>query len=256
MENMKVIAVTQARVGSSRLPRKVLKKIKNETLLQIHLERILKSKVVDQVIVATTHESEVDEICKIADDCGVVTFKGSNEDVLDRFYQATKSLEADYIVRLTSDNPLIDASLIDEVIEYCINKGVDYCSNTLIEMFPDGQDIEVLKFSALEKAWKEAKLKSEREHVTPYVKKNSNFSGGNKFTALNFEAETDMNAIRMTVDESEDFDAMKDIIENMGVDKTWREYSAYIHKKRFELPNQSLIRNEGYIISLKNDDES
>ena len=98
-------------------------------------------------------------------------FRGDEDDVLDRFYQGAKIHNPDYVVRLTSDCPLIDPVLIDEIIEAAISSDVDYCSNTLIESYPDGQDIEVFTFSALKKAWKESVLKSEREHVTPYMKK-------------------------------------------------------------------------------------
>src|SRR5690242_17368237 len=140
---MKVLAITQARTGSTRLPGKVLKEIAGKTLLEIHLERILHSKLIDKLVVATTLEKEDDEIVKVAERANVSHYRGSLENVLDRFYQAAKIYQPEWVVRLTSDCPLIDANLIDQVIVFAMNNDVDYCSNTLVPTFPDGIDIEV-----------------------------------------------------------------------------------------------------------------
>src|ERR1019366_2808912 len=184
---MKIIAITQARTGSTRCPGKILKKINDNTLLEIHLKRILQSKEINQLIVATTINKEDSGIVTISRDLGLSFYQGSVEDVLDRFYQSLQGQKADYIVRLTSDCPLVDPELIDQIIRYTLDNNLDYCSNTLDPKYPDGQDVEVFKFAALEKAWKEATLPSEREHVTPYIWKNSTFKGGKLFKSDNFD---------------------------------------------------------------------
>ena len=174
---MKIIAITQARVGSSRLPAKILKKFNNKTFLEIHLERVLKSKYINKLIVATTSLESEKPIIQICEKLGISFYKGSEDDVLDRFYKAIEFEDVDYVVRLTSDCPLIDPKLIDEIIKRGLDKKVDYISNTLTEDFPDGQDVELIKFETLERAWKESSLKSDREHVTPYIRRNSTFYG-------------------------------------------------------------------------------
>src|SRR6267154_689909 len=137
---MKIVAITQARFGSSRFPGKVLKKIKEETLLSIHLKRVLKSQLINKFVVATTNEPEAQEIGAIATACGVSFHRGSMDDVLDRFYQSIKGEQFDLVVRITSDCPLIDPALIDKVIRFTITNNLDYCSNTLDPKYPDGQD--------------------------------------------------------------------------------------------------------------------
>src|SRR5882672_5656637 len=174
---MRVIAVTQARMSSTRLPGKVMKRIGNVTLLELHIQRILKSKKVDQLVLATTISKEDISIVEVGNKLKVASYRGSVDDVLDRFYQSLKGMNPNYVVRLTSDCPLIDAELIDKIVQYTIDNKLDYCSNTLDPKYPDGQDVEVFTFAALTKAWNEAKLASEREHVTPYIWKNSTFKG-------------------------------------------------------------------------------
>ncbi|MGY8923627.1 MAG: cytidylyltransferase domain-containing protein, partial [Flavobacteriales bacterium] len=151
MEN--VIIITQARIGSTRLPSKVLKEIEGKSLLQIHLERLKKSTYGNNIVVATTFEDGVEKIIKIAKSVEVDYYQGDTNDVLDRFYNAAKGKNPDYIVRVTSDCPLLDPVLMDEIIQIAVVNDLDYTTNTLIEAFPDGQDVEVIKWSALEKSW-------------------------------------------------------------------------------------------------------
>ena len=172
MEKPRVVLITQARTGSSRLPGKVLLDLDNEPVLLVHLNRLRSAKNIDKIIVATT-DLEVDKaIIKLCIDNKFAYFAGSENDVLDRFYQGVKDEQACWVVRVTSDCPLIDPNLIDAVVNCAIVNNADYCSNGLIENFPDGQDIEVFKFSVLETAWGKAQLRSEREHVTPYMRNN------------------------------------------------------------------------------------
>ena len=247
------ILITQARIGSTRLPGKVLKEINGKSLLQIHLDRLKKCKSVSEIIVATTTNSEDQIIFEKAIESGFSAFKGSESDVLDRFYQSVKDKNVDWIVRVTSDCPLIDPILVDDVINFVHLKNKDYGANILIENYPDGQDIEVFKFSALEEAWKNAKLLSEREHVTPYIRNNSDTKGGNLFTAINYPCDFDFSKIRMTVDEIRDFELIKILINDLGTDKSWLEYTNYIIQNNLTEINDSIIRNEGLLKSLKND---
>lgn len=251
---MKIIAVTQARYGSTRLPAKVLKKVGGDTLLDIHLQRILKSKKISKLIVATTNEIGSKEIVHIAANNGISAYCGSINDVLERFYFAVKDYQPDYVVRLTSDCPLIDPQVIDVVVEDCINSGVDYVSNTLKPTYPDGLDVEAFKFSALKKAYEEASLKSEREHVTPYIKKNSVFNGGSIFTSKNVESDWNCSDYRMTVDTQEDFDVIEKLINALGKDASWKDYVNYLDRhESIKLLNSNHKRDEGYIKSLLQD---
>ena len=250
---IKTILITQARTGSTRLPGKILMEVQEKSLLEIHIERLKKCNNVSEIIVATTTNIEDEVIYNKSIELGVNSSRGSESDVLDRFYQSVKEENADWIVRVTSDCPLIDPKLVDDVIAFTITNNKDYVSNTLIENFPDGQDIEVFKYTALKKAWKNAILNSEREHVTPYIRKNSDFNGGNLFTSLNYDCQSDFSKIRMTVDEIADFDLIKILIENLGNNKSWSTYTNYIIKNNLTSLNINIIRNEGLLKSLKTD---
>jgi spore coat polysaccharide biosynthesis protein SpsF (cytidylyltransferase family) len=203
--------------------------------------------------VATTTSSGDDIILKYAENWQFKVFRGSEDDVLDRYYQAVKDYQPDWVVRVTSDCPLLDPALVDKVIEFAQKNGVDYCSNTLIEQFPDGQDVEVFTFTALERAWKESKKLSEREHVTPYIKNNSSFFGQNSFNAINYPAPADYSDIRMTVDEDRDLKLMEHLISKLGFEKSWIEYTDYIIEHKLFDINKGIIRNEGLLKSLMKD---
>lgn len=250
---VKTILITQARTGSTRLPGKVLKEINGKTLLQIHLDRLKKCANVSEIIVATTTNKEDAIIYDKAIAWGFNSYRGAESDVLDRFYQAVRDKKADWIVRVTSDCPLIDPELVDKVISFVQENDKDYGANILLENYPDGQDIEVFKFSALEAAWKNAKLLSEREHVTPYIRNNSDFKQGNLFTAINYPCESDFSKIRMTVDELRDFELIDILINKLGIEKSWVEYTKYIIENNLTEVNEKIIRNEGLLKSLKND---
>ena len=250
---LKTLLVTQARTGSSRLPSKVLKEVDGKTLLQIHLERLKKCLEVDEIIVATTVNDEDKIIYNNALKWGFNAYRGSELDVLDRFYQAVKDKNADWIVRVTSDCPLLDPNLVDKVINFVRENNMDYGSNCLIENFPDGQDVEVFKFSALRKANENAKLLSEREHVTPYIKSNSNGKGRDLFTAINYNSDMNYSNIRMTVDEAVDFKLIKILIQKLGTEKSWMDYTSYIIDNNLGEINNNIIRNEGWLKSIKKD---
>jgi len=248
------IIITQARIESSRLPRKVLMKVKNkETLLSIHLKRLKKSRLAQKIILATTFENGVDELIKIGRENGVEIFQGDTENVLERFYKASCSYRPKLIVRVTSDCPLIDNRIIDNLIEIAIEEKLDYVSNTFEETFPDGQDVEVFTFETLKKTYKEAKLKSDKEHVTPFMRRNSNFFSSNIFSSKNIKSSINYSNVRMTVDEIEDFKAIHFLIKKFGYNLDWEVYADFITSNPLLFKNQYILRNEGYEKSLLND---
>lgn len=251
---MKILAVTQARVGSTRLPNKVLRRIDDTTLLQIHLERLSHSKRITKLYVATTEEPGAKEICAIAEKLGVAVFRGALNDVLDRYYNAVKGEEPDYVVRVTADCPLIDSHVVDSIIDYALANKLDYASNTVERTFPDGIDIEVFTFATLKRAWQEAFLSSDREHVTPYIWRNSNLKGNSLFTAGSFFNEEDASMFRLTVDELVDLELIELLIRAIGANASWKVYINYL-KENPELRNinKHLTCNEGYLQSLKQD---
>jgi spore coat polysaccharide biosynthesis protein SpsF (cytidylyltransferase family) len=252
---MNILAITQARTGSIRLPNKILKAVQGKALLEVHVERIQSSKRISKLIVATTTRPEDKAVVQLCKKLGVSFFRGSEHDVLDRFYQATKEIKPNYVVRLTSDCPLLDGELMDSIIDHTISKELDYCSNTMEQMYPDGQDIEVFKFSALEQAWNKATLSSEREHVTPYIYNNSSYKGGILFSSDSYNDLTESyNDVRLTVDEQEDFKAIDLVIAKLGLNKKWKDYAdTYRKEKEIHALNRHIIRNEGYLKSLKKD---
>lgn len=250
---MKVLLITQARIGSKRLPGKVLLSLGEETLLSVHLKRLSECKTVNQIVVATTFEDGVQSLIDICREAEVDSYQGSLEDVLDRFYQASIEYQPDLVVRVTSDCPLLDSRVVDKVVRKAIETNVDYCANIITEDFPDGQDVEVFKFSALERAWNDATLMSEREHVTPYIRNNSDLKGGELFTAYDVKCHSNFNSIRMTVDEKADLIAMRRLIDELGIASTWEEYVEYIIKYFDSIGNTDIIRNEGYQKSLIKD---
>lgn len=251
---MKVVVITQARSGSTRLPNKVLKEINGKSLLQIHIDRIKQAKLVNDIFIATTTNKDDDQIESLAKKLKVNYYRGSENDVLDRFYQTIKEVKPDFIVRLTSDCPLIDPVLLDDVIQQAISLKLDYYANIIEELFPDGQDIEVFTFKALKMAWEEANLKSDREHVTPYIRNNSSYKGGTLFTSDNHSIKENYNHVRLTVDEQVDFEVITKMIDALGLEKDWKTYAEYyIKNKDIHSLNSNITRNEGLLKSLNQD---
>ncbi|GFZ77934.1 spore coat protein [Compostibacillus humi] len=209
---MKVVAIIQARMGSTRLPGKVLKKVLGKTLLEYQLERVQKSKRIDQVVIATTRLTRDDPIIEICQLLAVDYYRGSEMDVLSRYYEAALHYQADVVVRLTSDCPVIDPQVIDTVIdEYLIQRPkFDYVSNTLERTYPRGMDTEVFSFQALEFSHQRAAESPFREHVTPFIYTNSNM-----FQCKSVCYEKDVSDHRWTVDTIEDFRLISKIIEHL-----------------------------------------
>ena len=172
MEN-KTIIIVQARLTSTRFPNKILKKIGNDTLIEILLKRLSLCKAVDQIVLAIPGNKKNKILSKILKS-NIPVFYGSENDVLDRYYKAAKKFKATYIVRISGDCPLIDPKVIDKAVDFFKTNKFDYVSNTIKPTYPDGLDVEVFNFESLKKAWKKAKIPSDREHVTKYILNNKN----------------------------------------------------------------------------------
>ena len=204
-----ILAVLQARFSSSRLPGKVLMPILGEPMLLHQIKRIRYSKMIDKLVVATSVNSSDDGIEKLCIDNDIAVFRGSLDNVLDRFYQCSKSYHPQHVVRLTGDCPVTDWQVIDRAIGHHLSTDSDYTSNILPPTYPDGLDVEISRFSALEEAWRCSSLPTELEHVMPYIRNKHNFK---KF---NLECEEDLSKHRWTVDNIEDFEFIKQIYQEL-----------------------------------------
>lgn len=246
----KIIAIVQARIGSSRLPGKVLLNLEGKTILEHVIERVRNSRFVKEVIVATTILKEDLKIVNLCASRDIRVYCGSENDVLDRYYQAARLLGASHIVRITADCPLMDAKVIDKVIGLHLSKKTDYTSTK--ENFPDGLDVEVFTFEVLRRCWKNARLSSEREHVTAYIKKHPKLF---KFAYLS--CAEDFSQKRWTLDEKRDFRFIKLIYKNLykknrlfGMDEVLTFLDLH---PEYERINYLIKRNKGYAKSLKQD---
>jgi spore coat polysaccharide biosynthesis protein SpsF (cytidylyltransferase family) len=201
-----VVAIVQARMGSTRLPSKVLKTIKSKTLLELYVNRVKPSKLIDKIVIATTTNLLDDAICKLADKIGVDCFRGSEGDLLDRYYQCALKYNASVIVRITPDDPFVDYEVVDKAIGLFKENDVDFVTNHFEPTYPEGLDVEVYSMQALERSWKEAKLLSEREHVFPYIQNHQD-----DFKIINFKQDEDFSHLRWTIDHQCDFDMAKTV---------------------------------------------
>ncbi len=206
---MSVCLIVQARMNSQRLPGKVLMEILEKPLLGYELERLKKSRLRGELLVATSvnpADNPVVEYCKKQ---GVSCFRGSEEDVLARFYEAAKQTSAETVVRICGDSPLVDPELVDRTIDHYLKnrRDVDYVSNVLKRTFPRGLDCEVFSFKVLDEAYHEATLKSEREHVTPFI-----YNRPKRYRLGGVEGDEDLSGFRWTVDTEEDFDLIQKIL--------------------------------------------
>jgi len=245
-----IYCIIQARTGSIRLPKKVLEKIDNNlTVLDYVINQVKYSKKIEKIIIATTDLIEDDSICKYSNLQKIECFRGSSEDVLDRFYHCAKKYSAKTIVRITADNPLIDPDIIDRIIEEY--EECDFITNTLERTFPYGTEVEVFSFSSLEKAWKNAKKPSEREHVTPFIR-----DPKNKFILKNLKNEKNISHLRYTVDKIEDFLLVKEIVKNISTRPILLQDIINLQREKpkiFEINKN--VKHDGYLSSLKKDEQ-
>ena len=221
---MSIVCIMQARTGSTRLPEKILKKLNNKTVLEHDIERVLKSKTIDKLVIATTRNKNDDIIVDIAKNYSIGFFRGSENNVLSRYYNAAKKYNANIVIRITSDCPLIDPEIIDDMVNEFVKinnfEKLDYLSNKIIMTYPRGLDVEVFSFEALEKTFLEATKKYEKEHVTPYIYLNQNI-----FIVKNYENDIDYSMFRWTLDTEEDFLLIKTIYDHLYI-----EHSTFLFK--------------------------
>lgn len=250
-----IIGIIQARMGSTRLPGKVLAEISGRSLISHVVERCAAAKSLERIVVATT-DSHADDrlVAHICTALDADVFRGSTNDVLDRFYQCALRFKPEIIVRITADDPLKDPEIIDRAVELLrSDESLDYCSNTIRPTFPEGLDIEAFRFPALAAAASEARLASEREHVTPFI-----WSRPQRFRIHNFEHEEDLSAWRLTVDKPADLKLMRAIFGILATNNNMFSYRAVIDllKQNPQLReiNSGTIRNEGYLRSLQEEE--
>lgn len=249
---MKYVAMIQARVDSSRLRNKVLMEVVGKPILQHVIERVQKSQRLNEVIVVTSIEKSNLPILALCANLGVRVFAGAENDVLDRYYQAARLWKPDYVVRVTGDCPLFDGSLLDVAID-SLKPSADYLG-MISETFADGLDIEIIKFDALYKSWKNARLQSQREHVTQYILQNPELFELQDFVSSigNFGSE------RWTLDEIEDFRFISAILTGLAAEGKetfgYQDVLRYLDRyPELRSMNQKYSRNEGLKRSLAND---
>ena len=248
----KFVAMIQARMGSSRLPDKVLMDICGKPDLQWVVERVQRSRYVDEVMVITSIDKNNLPLIKLCTELGVRVFVGSENDVLDRYYQAARLIRPEYVIRITADCPLYDWNILDEMIKG-IKADTDY-SCILGEDFPDGLDTEIIRFGTLESAWRKARLSSEREHVTQYIKKHPEI-----FNIQEYEFPiSDTGHYRWTLDEDADHQMISSVYKNFTNKGQEGFVTADIIDFLEEHPeigsvNSSIRRNEGLLKSIRED---
>jgi spore coat polysaccharide biosynthesis protein SpsF (cytidylyltransferase family) len=245
--------IVQARMGSSRLPGKVLMKLnENCSTLDFILNQLSFSTLIDKTIIATTNLEEDLVIEQFAKNSKIEYFRGDSDDVLDRYYNCAKRFQLDTILRITSDCPLIDPKIIDQVIRKYQSGKYDYVTNTLTRTYPIGTDVEIFSFTTLEKAWKNATLPSEREHVTPFIRnKKLDFIVGN------LENDKNLGHLRWTLDRQEDLHLIKEIIAKIDKNPILTNDILNLFSAEPELVkiNEHIPQNDGMLKSLKKDEE-
>jgi len=225
---MHVVAIIQARMGSTRLPGKVLLDLEGDTVLARVVTRMRRARLVNEVAVATS-VNMIDDV--IEEECHrlqTVVFRGSESDVLDRYYRAAEKIGADIVLRITADCPLIDPEVCDLTVRACLENGPDYASNTLERTYPRGLDVEVFSRSALSRAWQAAEDACSREHVTPYI-----YQHPEQFNLLSVKAEQDNSQHRWTLDTKEDLVFLRRVYKLLGNLKptaTWHDVLTILNR--------------------------
>ena len=251
--SMRATVIIQARMSSTRLPGKIMLEVMGEPLIGHMVARLKHCKRIDDIIVATSDDESNDKMCEYLYRRNVKIFRGSEEDVLERFYKAAKKYAINNIVRLTADCPLIDPQIVDKYISKFFIEDLDYIYPK--PTFAEGLDTEVFTFESLEKAYKNARMRSEREHVTLYFHNNPHL-----FNSLKLKNCTDDSKYRITIDEPEDFEVVKKIIEALYTNENnpfgIEEIKDFLDKNpEIYRINADVIRNEGLIKSLEKDFE-
>jgi glutamate-1-semialdehyde aminotransferase/spore coat polysaccharide biosynthesis protein SpsF (cytidylyltransferase family) len=248
-----VVAIVQARMGSIRLPGKVLADVCGKPMLWHVMNRLNMVPSIDELVVATSTKQADDPVANFCLENNFISFRGSETDVLDRYYQAARQYGAKVVIRITADCPLIDPQVVQKVIDTYLKDGYDYVSNTLRYSYPDGLDVEIFSFEALKIAWQKAEMPSEREHVTTYLRTNG------RFKMFNVENDIDLSGryLRWTVDEPSDMELIRIIYERLGFKEEGFGQKAILQLLDQEPGlmeiNKGNICNEGYYKSLANE---
>jgi glutamate-1-semialdehyde-2,1-aminomutase len=249
-KKMKIVAIIQARMGSTRLPRKVLMEICGKPLLWHVVNRVSYSKYISQIVIATSTNPKDDEIEKFAKKYNINIFRGSENDCLDRYYKAAKKYKADVVVRITADCPLICPEIIDRVISEYIKGKFDYVTNSIIYTYPDGVDVEVFSFETLKKAWEEAKDPVEREHVTVYIRNSGKF----KIKNVVNDKPVDPQGYKWSVDRIEDLEFVREVYKHLYKDNEIFSYDDIMdllnRYPEIKNINSNSLVDEGYYRSL------
>ncbi|PIP73517.1 MAG: spore coat protein [Candidatus Lloydbacteria bacterium CG22_combo_CG10-13_8_21_14_all_47_15] len=247
----KTLCIIQARTGSTRFPRKVLKKVAGKTLLEHCISRVTQVASIDKIVVATTTHKRDDVLALLCKRIKISCVRGSETDLLDRYYRCSLAYpEYNTIVRITSDCPIVDPKVAESVIAIFYEKKLDYACNIDPETFPDGMDVEVFTKKALIEAAQKATLPSEREHMTQYIRKQKKFKKGNVSASHNWAH------FRMTVDEPEDFDVIKFLLTHTTHDASYMDYIVLLSKNPdIMLKNMYITRNSGLLKSLQEDEK-
>ncbi|SHL14342.1 spore coat polysaccharide biosynthesis protein SpsF [Desulfatibacillum alkenivorans DSM 16219] len=247
-----ILGVIQARMGSTRLPGKVLEDIAGKPMLLHVVNRLQSARLVDKTLVATSTRPGDDPVAELCSREKIPCFRGSEDDVLDRFYQAAKEHQASVVVRVTGDCPCLDPSVVDKVAAAYQQSKCDYAANILVYTYPDGLDVEVFSMEALETAWKTATLPGDREHVTPFIRNSPDFS------RVNVENETELayKDLRLTVDEPQDLEFVRELYARLGASGFGLEQVLDLLQKEPQLIdiNAGKIRNEGFYKTLVKED--
>jgi len=246
---MSLAVFIQARMGSTRLPGKILRKLGGQETLAHVVDRA-RAADVGEVFVLTTMGPEDLPVVAWCASRGVRVSCGSSGDVLDRFWQCARHIEADHVLRVTADCPLLDPEVVRLVVERHLGTGADYTSNTLVETYPDGLDCEAFTRAALERSWNEGRLPSEREHVTPYLKKHPEL-----FRLESVVHSEDLNHLRWTIDTPADEAFLDGVFRALGDGVFGMDRVLELLRVRPELAgiNAGQIRNEGYLKSVRED---
>jgi len=255
---LKIVAIIQARMGSLRMPGKVLKPILGKPMLWHVVERVKRAKLINQVVVATSTNPEDKKLVDFCKTNNIEVFKGSENDVLDRYYQCAKKYHADFIVRITADCPLIDPSLIKKLILVFKGRNLDYLaistgagvSHLNVNKYPQGLDCEIFTFPSLSEAWKKARKPFEREHVTPYF-----YNNPDKFLLGQLTCYENLSHLRWTVDQENDLELVKKLISKIKKRPILISDIIEVLKNEPELIKINIDNqyNEGYLKSLKDD---
>ena len=243
---MKTVAIVQARMGSSRLPGKVLMPINGTPMIGLLLQRLAQSTEIDEIVVATSSEVNNDPLHDYVTELGYACFRGSELDVLSRFAMVAEATKAEVIVRITGDCPLVDAALIDDMLERFAGSNVDYLNNCDPPSFPNGLDAEIMTRDALVLAHENAVDQADREHVTPYLRWKDTVHRGQ------YVNKTDLSAMRWTVDELSDFEVVKGVFDYFApkVLFSWHAICELAERQpQIFKPNAHLRRNEGMHLS-------